>query len=255
MKAVVLAGQPNSGALGNFREPWEALVPVLGRPMVEYVVDALLAACSVDGVVVVGPASERPGVRVVEPGSSVWDNLAAGVAALAASEETARVLVATADIPLLTPAAVDALVAAGSDDVDVVYPVVPKAVCDAQLPGTRRTYVRLREGLFTGGNLFMLNPSVLERVRTIGERLVGHRKSPRQLARDVGAGILFKFMLGRLALGDIEERVAQRFGVRGKAVVFPYAEVGVDIDKPSDLSLAERALGRGRPAVAKGLGG
>jgi GTP:adenosylcobinamide-phosphate guanylyltransferase len=239
VKAVVLAGQPNSGALGAVADaPWEALVPVLGRPMVEYVVDALLEARAVDTVVVVGPAAPRPRVAVVPPVGGAWDNLAAG----AAMAGPGRLLVATADIPLLTPAAVDALVAASPPEAEVVYPVVPRSVCEARIPGTRRTYVRLREGWFTGGNLFVLDPASLHRVRAVAERLIAHRKSPWMLARDVGAGLIWRYALGRLRLADIEQRMARRFGVKGKALIFPYAEVGVDVDKPGDLRVAERLL-------------
>ena len=38
------------------------------------------------------------------------------------------------------------------------------------------------------------------------------------------------------------ENLSRNEGIRGRAIISPYAEVGVDVDKPSDLELAHRYL-------------
>ncbi|MGQ9825104.1 MAG: nucleotidyltransferase family protein, partial [Desulfotomaculales bacterium] len=109
--AVVLAGSPNNGQLRVCSPaPYEALIPIGKRFMVEYVVDALLASPRIGKVVVVGPADPLAQVfsfsrvKIVPPGEKLLENFQRGLAALPGA---GRVLVAAADIPLLTREAVE----------------------------------------------------------------------------------------------------------------------------------------------------
>lgn len=239
MQAVILAGQENSGALKSVAPcQWEADIPIADLPMVEYVIRALQAAQGIDEIVLVGPAGHG-GVRSAPVRDSVWDNIASGMENLARAEE--RVLVVTADIPLITGSIVDQFLRA-APRADVVYPVVPKSVVLAKFPQTHRTYVRLREATVTGGNLFLVNPEKIEAIRRRAEILLSHRKSPRKLAQDIGLGLLIKLLLGRLSLGEAEIKVSRMLGVTGRVLVFPHPEIGVDVDKVSDFALVEAAI-------------
>jgi hypothetical protein len=46
----------------------------------------------------------------------------------------------------------------------------------------------------------------------------------------------------RLSLSQLEEAAAGRLGIRGRAVVQEDPEIGVDVDKPSDLKLCREVL-------------
>jgi CTP:molybdopterin cytidylyltransferase MocA len=237
MNALVLAGRRAADG-----DTYEAAVRISGRPMVEYVVRALYDHPAVDRVRVVGPTVAWPGVESLPGGQSLWESVERGLAGWDPDE---RVLVATGDIPLLTTAVVDEFLRLAPREGDMVYPVVPRAVVEACLPGVRRTYVRLSEGVFTGGNLFLVRPRVVPRVRDRAERLVAHRKAPWRLAQDLGGFFLLRFLLGRLSLAAVEETARRYLGITGAAVVFPHAEVGIDVDKPSDLERVRGALERG----------
>lgn len=110
-------------------------------------------------------------------------------------------------------------------------------------PGVVRTYARLREGVFTGGNIFMIRVAVVDRCLAVARKLVANRKSVLAQARLFGFNILWKFITRRLTIPDVEARFQDLLGVRGKAIISEYAEIGVDVDKPSDLKLAEKWLG------------
>ena len=245
--AVVLAGSPNNGLLkGCSSAPYEALIPIGSKYMVEYVVDALLASPRIEEVVVVGPVAplaqvfSSARVRVVLPGESVLENVQKGLAALAGS---GRVLVAAADIPLLTRAAVeDFLYRCRDETVDLYYPVVDQRVIQNRYAGVKRTYVTFREGTFTGGNIFFVNPRIFPSCVPKGERLVEARKNPFLLSRLLGLSFFFKFLTGRLSLREVEEKVSRLLGIKGAAVISSYPEVGVDVDKPVDLELASQIL-------------
>jgi len=45
-----------------------------------------------------------------------------------------------------------------------------------------------------------------------------------------------------LSIKEIEERIEKILHFKGAAIVTPYAEIGIDVDKPSDLDLVERYI-------------
>jgi GTP:adenosylcobinamide-phosphate guanylyltransferase len=207
--------------------------------MVDYVVAALTGHPRIRQVRVVGPqAVVQAGVEYVPPADHLWDNLERGLDRL---PEDAPVLVATADIPLLTTPVVDRFLREAPDR-EVVYPVIPRTAAEARFPGVRRTYFRLREGSFTGGNLFLVRPGAIRRARHHAERLFRHRKQPWRLAGDIGLGTLLRFVLRRLSLRDAEITAGRLLAIDGSALVSHDAELGVDVDKPSDLELVTRLL-------------
>lgn len=246
--AVLLAGQPNIGRLGPVSDsPWEALVPVGRHPMAVWVAQAALGAPSIRRLAVVGPSEILEGVPadrgvVIEPGFAMLENLMRGVDALGATDP---VLVITSDIPLVTSAMVETFVqGAQAAGADFVYPIVPKAAVDEVFGESRRTYVSLREGTFTGGNMILIRPQQVKRLATEAASLIALRKKPFALARRLGIGFLLRFLLLRPPLSVIERHFSRLFGLTAKALVVRDAEVGVDIDKPQDLLLCEDLLAR-----------
>lgn len=242
--AVVVAGSPNNGALRACSPvAYEALIPIGGRPMVRYVVDALLLTPDVREVLVVGPpelARVLPEARIIPARAGIMENVLAG---LDAAKEREPVLVATGDIPLLTPEAVaDFLERCRESPADLYYPVIRRSAVERRYPGIRRTYVRLREGSFTGGNLFLVRPDVARKVADLAERLLFYRKRPWRMGGMIGLALPVKYLLGRLSLREAQEKVCRMLGVRGAVIISPYPEIGVDVDRPADLALVAKIL-------------
>jgi hypothetical protein len=71
------------------------------------------------------------------------------------------------------------------------------------------------------------------------ESLIGSRKSPLKQASLIGFGTLFALFTRRLTLEDAVRRVGERIGIKGRAIVWPYAEPCMDVDKPSQSSQVE----------------
>jgi len=71
---------------------------------------------------------------------------------------------------------------------------------------------------------------------------VALRKKPLQMARLLGLYYLLKLITGRLSIAEIERRIEQKLHFKGAAVVTPFAEIGIDVDKPSDLALVREVL-------------
>jgi GTP:adenosylcobinamide-phosphate guanylyltransferase len=245
--AVVLAG--GDGEVVDPAQRLKGLVPVGGRPLVEWVVRALRAAESVDEIAVVMPAVGNLGgwVDVVDTlvasDGAFMDNVLAGAAAVRGDRP---VLIATGDLPLLTGAAVEEFVESGLETgARFVYPLVRRETVEAAYPGAQRSYFRLKGGRFTGGNAMLVDPNLLPAARELGQRLFDERKDAVALVREAGFGFVAKFLLGRLAPDDLGDKIRELLGGTGAAVVLHDASIAMDVDKPSDLRLVEQVMRRG----------
>lgn len=241
---VVLAGGRPDPALTGAPLP-KAFAPLCGRTMVEFVLDALRGTNRTGRIVLVGPETPPPAVAAsvdatVRERGGLLENLAAALTGLPAE---VPVLAVAADVPLLTPRAVSAFLdAALALDADMVYGVVPRADVMRAYPDARKTFVRLRDGVFTGGSLVLLRPRAFERARPVLERAIRARKRPWDLARLFGPSTLLGLATGRLRIAGLEARVARIAGVRARALICHEAEIAVDVDRSEDLAMAERWL-------------
>lgn len=246
MNAVLLAGGISRGALYEAtKEENKSLIDINGLPMAGYVVRALRAAGMVEGIALVGPASagDLGADRMAAGEDTLLGNVNLGLSLFPDDE---YILLATADIPLLTPAAVDAFIAeALAVKADIVYPMVSRATCEARFPGQKRTYVRLREGSFTGGNLMLVNSAFIRKEQALVQRVFDLRKEPLRLAGLLGFSLVLRFLLGWAALADIEGAAGRLINGSARGLAGSFPEIAFDVDKPSDLQLVRQELNGG----------
>lgn len=253
LAAVVLAGhsarENDPLAAYTLGRP-KGLIPLAGRPMLAYVVEALAASRYIERTYVVGlPAEHRVPLSVpvthLPPHGDLVANAEAGIRrALADGPHLLGVLVSSADIPLLTPVMVDRFVEEClRTDHDLYYGVIERSTMEQRFPASRRTYLRLADGEFAGGDLFLVRPAAATMDKELWRRLSAARKNPIRQARMLG-GIwpLARLLLGRMTLAEGERRASRALGIRGRAVVCPFPEVGMDVDKPFQLEIAQAEL-------------
>jgi GTP:adenosylcobinamide-phosphate guanylyltransferase len=247
MDAVILAGALNNGTLQRLSTAaYEAEIEIDGRPMLDYIIMALKKVAVIDRIVVAGPErvvskeSRSLIFQRVESGESMIDSLINGLNIL---NGDSSVLVVTSDIPLLTKEAVeDFLANCKKYNGDVYYSFIAKENCEAKYPGVSRTYVKLREGAFTGGNIALISQKVIRGHIEMLKKAVSMRKKPFQLGALLGWKCLIHLLLGKITIEEIEKRIDQVFKFKAVGVVSIYPEIGIDVDKPSDLILARRIL-------------
>ena len=255
MDAIILAGALNTGLLRQVSSAqYEAAIEIAGQPMVDYVINALENVAEIKRIVLIGsssilskPLSEK--LIIVEPGHSLIDSLLNGLTAINAQEP---VLVVTSDIPLITVEALeDFLSRCHQVNGDIYYSFVQKEMNDQKYPGVHRTYVKLKEGIFTGGNLLLLSVKVIQNHQQTLKKVASLRKKPIRLCSMLGWRYLLKFVLGQLTINEIEARVTKAFKINAVGVVSPYPEVGIDVDKPSDWALASNVLSKLKKVAGK----
>lgn len=248
VNVILLAGAANNGPLKDVSTASnEALIEIGGKPMIQYVVDALRQSKEVDRIVIVAPPGElEPHVsgdrlEFVPSQGHIIDNV---VAAARILPKDIQLMIATCDIPLITGDMVDGLIElCRKKPADLYYPIVEKNLGEQKYPKVKRTYVNLREGIFTGGNIFLANPQIVDATASKARKFLDYRKNPLKMVSLLGLGFAVRYMLLKnLSLSELEAKVSSMWALRGAVIICPWPEVGIDVDKPSDLQLARAAL-------------
>jgi molybdopterin-guanine dinucleotide biosynthesis protein A len=243
--AVLAAGRIDPELAAATGVTAKALVPVGGQPMIDLVLAALDATEAVGETrVVVGAASEllgHLGARaVVAEGPELMDTVTTGLHALGSPE---RILVVTGDLPLITAEALDHFCSqALQSNASIVYPVISQEHCERAFPGATRTYVRLKDGRFTGGNVAVLSRGFLTEQSDRLTEAFAARKRPLRLCAMLGWGFLARLLTGSLTLAQIIDRAEKLLGVSVCVVDTPYPEIGFDVDKLTHLRSVEQWL-------------
>ncbi|SMB86659.1 MobA-like NTP transferase domain-containing protein [Desulfonispora thiosulfatigenes DSM 11270] len=245
--AIVLAGSLNEGKLQECsKEKYEALIKIGERTMISYVIAALQESKSIERIIVVGPEQikntyKENDITLVPPGKDILESILNGIKQLKSNRQ--RGLIITSDIPLIKGYMIDEFIEECKElKGDIFYPLICKELNDLYYPGVERTYVNLKDGIYTGGNIFMLNPSIIEKSLKPAQRLIEMRKSPLRLVKYIGIKYIFKYIFHSLTLIEIENRVEELLGTKGKAILDRHPEIGIDVDKPSDLKVVREKL-------------
>jgi hypothetical protein len=150
------------------------------------------------------------------------------------------VLVSTSDLPVLTVESIEDYIAqARAKEADLTYGCVEKRVHFAKYPQVPHTWAPLRDGTYCGTGFITIRPRVFHSLERFIERLGQARKNPLKLARLFGFRVLLRFAFRRLSIERAEARASYVIGARVRAVVSSYPEIAVNVDRVSDIALAE----------------
>ena len=254
MDAIVTAGgipRPEDPLYPYSHGDSKALIDVSGKPMIQWVLDALGDSKRVNNVIIIG-LSPKSGVTCKKPLHYVSNqgrmlaNIVAGVnKALEINKRNKYVLIVSSDIPTVKPEMVDWLIDTCMETKDdLYYGVCPRDVMEARFPDSKRTYTHLKDMDVCGADMNVTHVRMTREHLDMWESLIGTRKSPLRQASLIGFGTLLALFTRRLTLEDAVRRVCERIGVKGRAIVWSHAEPCMDIDKPSQLELLRADLAR-----------
>lgn len=252
MDAYIIAGgipKPGDPLYPFTQGKPKALLELAGQSMIQWVLDALDGARLVDRVVIVGLA-EAARLRCAKPLSfypsygGFFDNVMAGRHIIREiSPQAAYALVVSSDIPAATPAAADWLIAQASDAAHEVYfVVIRKEVMEDEFPGSRRSYAHLKGLDLCSADMHVLSVSREPDSEDVWKILAGARKHVLRMASLFGVGFLARAALRRVGLEEAERHICGRLGVNGRVLLSPYAEIGMDVDKPHQLEMLRTHL-------------
>jgi len=253
MDAIVTAGGvplPEEPLYPATKGHPKALVDVAGKPMVQWILDALSDARTIDNVIIVG-LTDKVGLTcakkmyfVSNQGKMVENMQAGGRKVQEINKQVEHALMVSSDIPAITGEMVDWVVNTDMQtDLDVYYHVIQREVMEKRYPGCKRTWTRLKGMEICGGDMNVGRLSLLLGEDTdIWDRITDARKSPLKQAALVGYDTALLLLTGQLTLEKAETNIMKRLNITGKAIVCPYAEIGMDVDKMFQLELMREDL-------------
>ncbi len=256
--AVVTAGgipKPDEPLYEFTRGASKAMLDIAGKPMIQWVLDALSGADTIDGVLIMGLGPET-GLKCSKPFQfapnqpSMLENIQAGIRRVLEIEPKAHhVLVVSSDIPAITSKMVDWVVnTAMETDDDAYYNVIARNVMETRYPGSKRTFTRLKDVEVCGGDMNVVRTLTVTDKDELWQKIIDSRKNVVKQASLLGFDILIRFLFHSITLKDAEQKASKRLGLKGRAVLCPYAEVGMDVDKPHQLEMMRKDLESRRPA-------
>jgi len=255
MYAIVTAGgipSPEDPLYSFLKGDAKALVDVAGKPMIQWVLDALNEARQIEEIILVGLSaksglvSAKP-IHYVPNQGRMLANLVAGInKALALNGKTEYVALVSSDIPALKGEMVDWLISRCMETKDdLYYGVCPREVMETRFPDSKRTYTHLKDMDLCGADINVTHVRMATEHLDLWERLIGNRKSPMRQAAIVGMDLIWKLMVTRsLTLDMAVTDISKRLNIKGRAIVWEHAEPCMDVDKPHQLEILRADLAK-----------
>ncbi|MCX8062384.1 MAG: NTP transferase domain-containing protein [Anaerolineales bacterium] len=237
----------------------KALLQIAGKPMIQWVLEALENAAQISHVVVVGtPLPEEvltSKVQAILPNQGeMLSNILEGMKKVLELDATAHhVVLVSSDIPAITGEMVDWLVQTTMQtDEDVFYTVIERQVMEAKYPHSRRSYTHLKDIEVCGGDMNVVRATLAAGNQEMWKKIIAARKNVFKQAALIGIDTLLLLLIRQITLEQAVRTVAARMKITGRAIVCPYPEMGMDIDKPHQFAIVEadllQRLGRKRAA-------
>lgn len=248
MIALVMAGTAEESELTRQTGVAnKSFITLGGKTALAYILEVLREVEEISRIAVVGPPESLQALKgefdfeIVPEEGSIAKNLSAP---LNKGLLEGPFLLVTGDVPLLTRESLeDFLARCKPYELDFYYPIIPREAVEKRYPGTKRTYVPMKEGVFTGGNIFIARAEKVREALPQVEDFFRLRKSFVKMVGKLGPVFILKYITRRLVIADLVKRFKVLFNVEAEAVVTWYPEIGTDLDKVSDLAFFQEQLG------------
>jgi len=258
--ALIMAGgvpQPDEPLYPYTQGKSKALLEIAGQPMIQWILDALSGAQTIRRVLIVGlnqndaPLRCQKSLDFLPNHGGLIANVEAGVKWVVSQDATAtHALLVSSDIPTITAAMVDWNVETSlQTDHELYYSLIPQAAMEKRFPGSKRSYFKLKDGTFTGGDMNMIATRMMTSYHPAWRGIVDERKNILKQVSLIGFDTLLLFALRQLTVADAERIAHRRLGLAGRALICPHAEVGMDVDKPRQYDIVRRDLEARRPGA------
>jgi len=250
VNAVVLAGELDERLRNSYQAPSKGLLPLAGRPCLQYVMEALRATPEIARIALAGPAAvidhpagEMSDVKLTAE-STIVEKLTAAAEAFG---EDRKLMMVACDIPLVTPNSLGDVVRRCPADCAFFHPLVSRAAARRDFPEHRWVFIKLRESVVVTTNVILLDPGLLTSRPDLARMMEELRRHPTRMALQWGLGFLLKFKLGLLSLDYCERFFSDFLGAPCRGMICDHTDLAMDLDRPEDAPMLERALNaRGR---------
>lgn len=245
---IIMAGGTGGPLQESTGYPNKAMIPIHGKPMIGWVIDAFADNPRIKRIVVVGPRElddlecmKRVRKRL-HAGSNIVQNALEGMTYLRnrfyfGASRHPGYLISYCDAVFLKAGIVEETLAAFAErDAKIALTYVEKATFERAGLHAKRTYIPIGDRHYTGGTIcYVASMRLLTPVLTKIHEMRKVRKDPMGLLNVLGCA-------GK-GIAEIEARIGEILDAPAHILVSDHPEIGMDVDKPSDLELAQEWLG------------
>ncbi len=237
---IILTGGDRNLLFSDHGLENKAFLPILGKPMLDWVVEAFRASNCIGKIVVVGPEelerleSMRFVDKRIDATPSLVRNVMRGISYVRwtwyrKSPRHPGYIISFCDAAFLTPEAIsDAVHHIQNSSHDLVLHYVEKSSFESRDLPVERNWIPVKDKFYTGASIYYIRrfSNLFHGLHVIGD-LRKYRKNPENLIKVLG--------LEGKSLEDIGEALSKRLGWRIGLYVSSYPELGMDVDNPFDL--------------------
>jgi len=239
---ILAGGDTPEWIINNEGVKHKCLININNKPALVHIIDAIKNTNKEHNIVLVGsPALKEAGIDKlvntfieVDQENTLADNVRCGF------KETSGdyVVLLSGDIPGVTSYTfkiIDEMIN-GASDYELIVPIITKSEIESKFPGSKRTYAKIKEGKVKIGNFLSIRKSSFIKLDPLINKYTEGRKSLLKLILSFGVWNLIKLLImGSLSIPELEKILLKTTGINAKGIIVPLGEVGVDLDKESDL--------------------
>jgi CTP:molybdopterin cytidylyltransferase MocA len=255
--AILPAGgrisSPFSDVVGTHSK---ALIELDGSTILARTLKALNDSGLVQRTVVIGTPEvlQHPDTTLAShslpEGNTGPDNIFRGLDLLMQSDHAPdKVLIVTTDLPFLTGDVIRRYIELVSPTKHISVPLIREAEFNERFPDTSAMFVKLKDGSFTTGCMYVIDVKALQIARPHIESVFENRKSKLGMAKLLGPAFVAKWLMKKLTLVDVEKKIEAMLGVTGAAVQGSPPELAFDIDYLEDYEYAKSQIAKQPIAV------
>ncbi len=226
----------------------KALLDVAGKPMAQWLLDALDGSKQVGNIVIVGldgPSglSSSKNLHFVPNQGGMLHNIFAAARKIKEINPGAdKLLIAASDIPTVTSEMVDWIINQIDPNDDLLFHAVERSIMETRFPNSQRTFTKIKGMQICGGDLNVSSISNVLAENSIWQELADSRKNPLKQASLIGFDTLLAVLLRLEDIDQLGKRASRNLGIRGRAILCPYPEIAMDVDKVSHLETVRKDL-------------
>jgi len=254
MDAIIGAGghiQPNDPLSELLTEgQTKALLPIAGKPMIQWTLDAIAGSEQIENVIIIGLDEKHnlncgsKTVHYLQSNDTIFENARSCCKlALKLNPDATQILWISADLPLIETPMIDWFInQVQISQHELYYQIIDQDVMESRFPTSRRTYTKLKGKIVCGGDVSAINPNIATAVHPAFNKISAARKNVMKQARLLGIWPLLLLITRQMTTITAEKIIRNRLDLDGIFVDTPYAEMGMDVDKPEQYEIAQKIL-------------
>ena len=228
----------------------KVLLRLAGKPMVQWTLDAIATTSRVGNVVIIGLGSQHglscgnKSVHYTKSVGGILDNVIAGAKkVIEVNPDSKLTMWVSADVPLITPEMLNWFIDRTDEtEHDLYYQIIERRVMERRFPSSKRTFTKLKGKTVCGGDVGAFSTTIASSAHPAWRAITAARKSVARQAALVGLWPLILLLAGQMTEESAATVIRKRLGINGVLMTCPYAEIGMDVDKPEQYIIAKQEL-------------